>query len=93
MLTEMLPGVVQEMTKTIANVDLGNVTVIDGGQGTAITGAAMGRARMLSESLATLESILGIDLRNLTQSIASGIAKPSHGDGAPIAPGGATTAT
>ncbi|MCH7702490.1 MAG: hypothetical protein IID37_12465 [Planctomycetes bacterium] len=93
MLTEMLPGVVQELTKTIANVDLGNVTVIDGGQGTAITGAAMGRARMLSESLATLESILGIDLRSLTQSIAGGIVKPTNGDGIPKAPGGTPAAT
>jgi len=93
MLTEMLPGVVQELSKTIANVDLGHVTVIDGGQGTAITGAALGRARMLSESLATLESILGIDLRNLTQSIAGGIVKPAHGDGTPKAPGVTPAAT
>ncbi len=73
MLAEMMPNVVHEMTKTIAGVQLGNVTVIDGGNGTAISGAAMGKARMLSESLATLESVLGIDLRDLTKSIASNV--------------------
>ncbi len=70
MLAEMLPGVVQEMTKTIANVQLGKVTVIDSGNGQAIAGAALGRARMLTESLATLESVLGIDMRSLTKAIA-----------------------
>ncbi|MCH8252841.1 MAG: hypothetical protein IID36_10355 [Planctomycetes bacterium] len=80
MLTEMVPGVVQEITKTIANIDLGNVTVIDGGQGHAIAGAAMGRARMLTESLATLESVLGIDLKELTRSIASNITNGHGGD-------------
>jgi len=70
MLAEMLPGVVQEMTKTISNVQLGQVTVIDSGNGQAIAGAALGRARMLTESLATLESVLGIDLRSLTHAIA-----------------------
>lgn len=70
MLAEMLPGVVQELSKSISNVQLGRVTVIDSGNGHAIAGAALGRARMLSESLATLESVLGIDLRTLTQSIA-----------------------
>ena len=73
MLVEMMPSVVQEMTKTIANVNLGDVTVIDSGDGRAISGAAMGRARMLSESLATLEGILGVDLRQLTQSIAGNL--------------------
>ena len=73
MLIEMMPTVVQEMTKTIANVNLGDVTVIDGGDGRAISGAAMGRARMLSESLATLEGVLGVDLRELTQSIAGNL--------------------
>jgi flotillin len=48
MLVEMMPSVVREMAKTIANVNLGDVTVIDGGDGRAISGAAMGRARMLS---------------------------------------------
>lgn len=73
MLVEMTPSIVQELTKTIANVNLGDITVFDGGDGSAMSGAAMGRAKMLSESLATLESILGIDLRNLTQSIAGNI--------------------
>jgi len=73
MLVEMVPDVVQEMTKTIANVDLGDVTVIDSGDGRALSGAAMGRARMLSESLATLESVLGVDIRDLTQSIAGNL--------------------
>jgi len=73
MLVEMMPSVVQEITKTIADVNLGDVTVIDGGDGRAISGAAMGRARMLSESLATLEGVLGVDLRALTQSIAGNL--------------------
>jgi len=73
MLAEMLPGVVQEMTKTISNVQLGRVTVIDSGNGQAIAGAALGRARMLTESLATLESVLGIDLRSFTRAIADRI--------------------
>lgn len=73
MLAEMLPGVVQEITKTISNVQLGHVTVIDSGNGQAIAGAALGRARMLTESLATLESVLGIDLRSLTRAIADRI--------------------
>ena len=73
MLVEMMPSVVGELTKTIADVNLGDVTVIDGGEGKAINGAAMGKARMLSESLATLQSILGVDLKDLTQSIAGNI--------------------
>ncbi len=73
MLAEMLPGVVEELTKSISNVELGRVTVIDSGNGQAITGAGLGRARMLTESLATLESVLGIDLRSLTRSIAERI--------------------
>ncbi len=73
MLTEMMPNVVSEMTKTIANVQLGDITVIDSGNGQAIAGAALGKARMLSESLATLESVLGIDLRDLTRNIAQNI--------------------
>ena len=90
MLVEMMPSVVQEMTKTIANVNLGDVTVIDGGDGRAISGAAMGRARMLSESLATLEGILGVDLRQLTQSIAgnlTGKAKDNAAATSETAPG------
>jgi len=78
MLAEMMPGVVREITKTVANVELGNVTVIDGDQGRAISGAAMGRARMISESLATLESVMGIDLRKLAQTIAGNLGGNSH---------------
>jgi len=49
MLAEMMPTAIREITKTVANVELGTVTVIDGDQGRAISGAAMGRARMISE--------------------------------------------
>jgi flotillin len=73
MLTEMLPNVVTELTKTVKDINLGDVTVIDSGSGHAIAGAAMSRARMLAESMATLESVLGIDLRDLTKSIAGNI--------------------
>ncbi len=82
MLTEMMPDVVREITKTVANVRLDNITVIDGGEGRAIAGSALGRARILSESLATVESVLGIDLRNLTQNIAGNLT----GDGGGKAP-------
>ena len=79
MLVEMMPSVVQEFSKTIQNVDLGHVTVIDGGRGDAIVGAAMGRAKMLSESMALLESVLGIDLRQLSQNIAGNVAPKPDG--------------
>jgi flotillin len=82
MLVEMMPEMVEELTKTIAGVQLGDVTVIDGGEGTAISGAAMGKARMLSESLATLQSVLGVDLRDLTRNIAGNIAGNHQGGGA-----------
>jgi len=75
MLAEMLPDTIREITKTVANVDLGDVTVIDSGNGSAISGAALGRARLLSESIATIESVLGIDLRTLTQNIAGNLGK------------------
>ncbi|RJP37026.1 MAG: flotillin family protein [Phycisphaerales bacterium] len=95
MLAEMLPDVVRELTKTVSGVNLGNVTVIDGGSGQAVAGAALSRARMLSESLATLEGVLGIDMRSLTKAIAANITgnggeaaghtqtkpSPSSGDG------------
>jgi flotillin len=87
MLVEMMPNIVSQLTKTIADVKLGEVTVIDGGQGAAIAGAAMGRARMLSESMATLESVLGVDLRDLTRSIAGNI---SGGSKRPVDPTGPT---
>ena len=79
MLVEMMPSVVQEFSKTIQNVDLGHVTVIDGGRGDAIVGAAMGRAKMLSESMAVLESVLGIDLRQLSANIAGNVAAKTDG--------------
>jgi len=73
MLVEMLPNVVQELAKAVQNVELGSVTVIDSGNGQALAGAALGRAKLLSESLATLESVLGIDLRQLSQTIAKNV--------------------
>lgn len=83
MLVELMPGVVEEVAKSVNNIDLGDVTVIDGGSGQAIAGAAMGRARTLSESLATLESILGIDFRELSKGIAGNITKRTQDDHAP----------
>lgn len=79
MLVEMYPNLVEQLAMTVADVKLGNVTVVDGGDGTGIAGAALGRARMLSESLATLESVLGVDLRKLSQSIAGNIAGGRNG--------------
>lgn len=79
MLAEMLPQVVAELGKAISSVQLGQVTVIDGGQGEAVAGAALSRARMFSESLSTLESVLGIDLKGLTRRIAG---SPGHSGGA-----------
>ncbi|MBK9121406.1 MAG: hypothetical protein IPM18_17645 [Phycisphaerales bacterium] len=79
MLVEMMPAIVQEMAKSVQNIDLGNVTVIDGGNGQGVAGAALSRARVLSESLATIESVLGVDLRQVSQGIARNIAgEPSH---------------
>ncbi len=84
MLVEMMPNVVRYLAATLKEVDLGNVTVIDGGDGRAMAGAAMGRARMLSESLATLETVLGVDLRQLSQNIAGNIAaRPAEAEPAP----------
>ena len=40
----------------------------------------MGRARTLTETLAMLESILGVDFRQLSQNIASGMTEVSSGD-------------
>jgi flotillin len=81
MLVEMMPNVVQELAKAVQGVDLGHVTVIDNGSGQALAGAALSRARMLSESLAAVESVLGVDLRQLSQSIAQNMA------GKPVAVG------
>jgi flotillin len=83
MLVEMMPQVVKELTKTIADVKLGDVTVFDGGTGEALSGAAMGKARMLSQSLATIESVLGIDLRDLTKGIAEKIVQDGNGSSSP----------
>ena len=70
MLVEMMPSIVRTLATTVKDVDLGHVTVIDSGNGGAMAGAALGRAKMLSESLATLETVLGIDLRQVSQHIA-----------------------
>jgi flotillin len=80
MLVEMMPSVVTELAKSVDNISLGDVTVIDGGNGDAIAGAAMGRARTLSETLATLQGILGVDFRDLSQTIANGMSKPPSND-------------
>lgn len=81
MLVEMMPAVVKELSRTIADVNLGDVTVIDSGNGHAMAGAAMGKARMLSESIATLEGVLGVDLKALTQNIAGNLGSKSGGNG------------
>ena len=75
MLVEMMPSVVREFAKSVDNISLGDITVIDSGDGRAIAGAALGRARTLAESLATLESIVGIDFRELTKNIAGNLAR------------------
>ncbi len=75
MLVELMPGVVEELAKSVNNIGLSDVTVIDGGDGKAIAGAAMGRARALSESLAVLESILGVDLREVSKNIAGNLGR------------------
>lgn len=82
MLVELMPSVVQEVAKSVNNISLGDVTVFDSGKGEAIAGAAMGRARALSETLGILETILGVDFRKLSQGIAGNLTAPSHnGDG------------
>ena len=73
MLVEMMPSIVHELAKSVDNIALGEVTVIDGGRGDAIAGAAMGRARALSESLATLETIIGVDMKQLARNIADNV--------------------
>ena len=83
MLVEMMPGVVSEFAKSVDNINLGNVTVFDSGSGNAIAGAAMSRAKVLSESIGMLESVLGIDLRKLSQSIVGNVV--SQHDGAVVA--------
>lgn len=83
MLIEMMPAIVQELASTVKDVDLGHITVIDSGDGRAMAGAALGRARMLSESLATVESLLGIDLKALSQGIAGRMGTTAEKDAAP----------
>ncbi|MCH9002744.1 MAG: hypothetical protein IIC02_09250 [Planctomycetes bacterium] len=83
MLVEMMPGVVSEFAKSVDNINLGNVTVFDSGNGNAIAGAAMSRAKVLSESIGMLESVLGVDLRKLSRSIVGNVA--SQDDGAVVA--------
>ena len=53
------------------------------GPAVATPRGALGKARLLSESLATLESVLGIDLRSLTKSIAGNIAGDGKNGGTP----------
>ena len=77
MLIEMMPSVVSEVAKSVNNIALGQVTVIDSGSGNGIAGAALGRAKALTETLATLEAILGVDFRDLTKTIAAGMTRPS----------------
>ena len=91
MLVEMMPGIVQEFARTVDNVSLGDVTVFDSGDGRAIAGAAMGRARVLSESLGMLGSVLGVDLRELSQNIVGKVAaKTDTGGDVPRVEGGST---
>lgn len=80
MLVEMMPKVVEEVAQSVNNIALGDVTVIDGGSGQAIAGAAMGRARALSETLGMLEGILGVDFRALSKGIAGNLARSGDGE-------------
>lgn len=80
MLVEMMPDVVKEVAKSVNNITLGDITVIDGGNGDAIGGAAMGRARALSQTLATIENILGVDFRELSKGIAGNLTKTNQTD-------------
>ncbi len=83
MLVEALPQVVAEVSKSVSDISLGEVTVIDGGRGDAIAGAAMGRAKTLTESLAVIESILGIDFKNLTKNITENMSRHNNQSNAP----------
>lgn len=80
MLVEMMPDVIAEVAKSVNNITLGDITVIDGGNGDAIGGAAMGRARALSQTLATIENILGVDFRELSKGIAGNLTKTNQTD-------------
>lgn len=89
MLVEMMPNIVAHFAKSVEGMRLHDVTVIDSGSGHAIAGAALGRARVLSESLATLEGVLGIDLREVTRNILGKYSdKPAEGQGSAPEGGG-----
>lgn len=77
MLVEMMPAVVQEVSKAVQGVQLGQITVIDSGNGQALASAALGRAKMIAELLASLEGVLGIDLRQVSRNIAQNIGGPA----------------
>lgn len=79
MLVEMMPQVVGEVAKSVNNIAFGEVTVFDGGKGDAIAGAAMGRAKALSETLGMIETILGVDFRKLSRGIAANLSNGHHG--------------
>jgi len=81
MLVELMPRVVEDVAKSVNNIALGEVTVFDGGKGDAIAGAAMGRAKALSETLGMLETILGVDFRKLSGGIAANLSHGHHGGG------------
>lgn len=80
MLLEMMPSVVKEVAASVNNITLGEITVIDGGKGDAIAGAAMGRAKTLSESLAVIENIIGVDIRELSKAIAGNMTNNSQNE-------------
>ena len=82
MLVEMMPGIVREFSKSMDNMSLGDVTVIDTGDGKAIAGAALGKAKVLSESLGVIEGVLGVDIRELGKNLAGVVAKKADDDGA-----------
>lgn len=102
MLVEMMPGIVEQVGKNVANMQLGQISVVDGGNGHAVAGAAMSRARTLSETLAAVQSIVGVDLREVSQAIAEKVsdghatssrrATPSSG-GPRNPPGGGSAAS
>ncbi len=83
MLVEALPHVVAEVSKSVSDISLGEVTVIDSGRGEAIAGAAMSRAKSLTESLAVIESIIGIDLKGFTKNISDKMSKHNNKNDTP----------
>ncbi len=78
MLLELMPSIVDNVAKSVNNIALGEVTVFDSGKGDAIAGAAMGRAKALGETLGMLESIVGVDFRQLGQGIAAKMTNGHH---------------